>query len=248
MSRRPNDNRIFFPLGDSVCAGTTTRANGVSYALHTSESEEEYRAAVGSRLDLSQETGFGPLVTLRQTHSDIVTCIDSHNLQSHLADPLIEGDGLYTNLSGILIGVLTADCLPLFFTDQTGGFAGIVHAGRVGVEKGIHRILVESVQRNFGIQAKELIVFAGPHIGACCYEVGPDIAAIWDDEYIDERENRLHLDLAGRVFNELAAAGIPKKAMTGSGMCTRCSENPPFWSYRAGHRRERMLSFIGLRP
>jgi hypothetical protein len=245
MNVRSNKTWVAFDLGDHLFAGTTVRTEGAEYALHTAENDQEYRAAVRARLALSEKTGFPSLVTLRQTHSCLVLRVDGDNLSNYLADPLIEGDGLYTSLPGVLLGILTADCLPVFITDSEGSFAGIVHAGRAGVEKGIHLELARKVREDFGIAPFDLRVFVGPHIRACCYEVGPETAEGWSAKYVEEHEGRLYLKLERRVMDELADSGVPTEALRSCGYCTRCSEKPSFWSYRAGHRKERMLSFIG---
>jgi polyphenol oxidase len=118
-----------------------------------------------------------PLVTLRQIHSDLIYSIDS--LPAH---PLT-GDGLITRTPGIVLGILTADCLPVLLVDPKCRAVGIFHAGWRGTVKRIVEKGVGEMRRNFGSRSQELKAAVGPGIRACCYEVGPEVREQFESQF-----------------------------------------------------------------
>jgi hypothetical protein len=142
-----------------------------------------------------------PLITLRQIHSDIIHCVDSardganpdlrnpdlHNPDLHNPDlrnkePL-SGDGMITATPGIVLGIQTADCLPVILVDAKLRAVGVFHAGWRGtvlriVEKG-----VGEMQRCFGSRARDLKAAIGPGIQGCCYEVGEEVRTRFESQF-----------------------------------------------------------------
>jgi polyphenol oxidase len=110
-----------------------------------------------------------PLVTLRQIHSDII-----HSVDSPAASPLV-GDGLVTNTPGLLLGIQTADCLPIILVDPRHRAVGVFHAGWRGTLKRIVEKGVGEMLRRFGSQPRDLKAAIGPGIHGCCYDVGPEV-------------------------------------------------------------------------
>jgi polyphenol oxidase len=118
-----------------------------------------------------------PLVTLRQVHSDII-----HRV-SGIADPPLAGDGLITNTPGILVAVLAADCLPVILVDPKRRAVGVFHAGWRGTVKRIVEKGVGEMRRWFGSKASDLRAAIGPGIRGCCYQVGPEVRAIFESQF-----------------------------------------------------------------
>ena len=110
-----------------------------------------------------------PLVTLRQVHSDIV-----HTIDRPPEHPLA-GDGMITNSPGVLLGILTADCIPVILVDVGRRAVGIFHAGWRGTVKRIVQKGVGEMQRHFGSRAQDIRAAIGPGIHSCCYQVGPEV-------------------------------------------------------------------------
>jgi YfiH family protein len=111
-----------------------------------------------------------PLVTLRQFHSDVIYLA---------AEPTVnapKADALATRTPGLLLGVQTADCVPILLADTRQRVVAAIHAGWRGT---LARIAVKALGRmrmEFGTRPRDVVAALGPAIGRCCYEVGPEIA------------------------------------------------------------------------
>jgi polyphenol oxidase len=173
-----------------------------------------------------------PLATLRQIHS--ADCVEARGRQGVLG----EGDALLEDTPGNAVAVKTADCIPILLADDRTRAVAAVHAGWRGTVAGIAARAVEAMRARFGAHPADLRAAIGPGIGACCYEVGPEVAAQFG------REGRVRIDLAAENRRQLEEAGVPWIAV--AGMCTMC--NPEFHSFRRdGEAAGRMYSFAGLR-
>jgi YfiH family protein len=131
-----------------------------------------------------------PLVTLRQVHSDIVHVVEQPPARG---DAPLAGDGLLTRRQGILVGVRTADCLPVIVADTEHKAVGVFHAGWRGtlarlVEKGVGQMRVR-----FGSRPQRLRAALGPCIHACCYEVGAEVRDLYESQFA----------YAGELFREV---------------------------------------------
>jgi len=189
-----------------------------------------------------------PLAMLRQIHSDSLHVIAAAS--DNVAPPLPEGDGLLAGASGVLVGVRTADCLPLLLVDRRSRAVAAVHAGWRGSALAIAARAVEKLTREMGARPEDLEAVIGPGIGVCCYEVGEDVAGQFADTFdhaVAERDGRPHLDLAAVNRQQLQEAGVPEAQIHLSGMCTQCLAGQ-FYSYRReGDKAGRMLAVVGVR-
>jgi YfiH family protein len=118
-----------------------------------------------------------PLVTLRQIHSDVIREVDSPD-KSQLA-----GDGLITATPGLLLGIQTADCLPVILVDPKRRAVGVFHAGWRGTVKRIIEKGVGEMLRCFGSQARDIKAAIGPGIHGCCYEVGEEVRTEFESQF-----------------------------------------------------------------
>jgi YfiH family protein len=110
------------------------------------------------------------LVTLRQIHSDVI-----HVVTAPAADAP-KADALATRTPGLLLGVQTADCVPILLADTRQRAVAAIHAGWRGT---LARIVVKALGRmrmEFGTRPRDVAAALGPAIGRCCYEVGPEVA------------------------------------------------------------------------
>jgi YfiH family protein len=126
---------------------------------------KELRATDGSATKGSKTW---PTVPMHQIHSAII-----HRVE-HVPEKMLQGDGLITNVPGIVLTVRTADCVPVLIADAKKRAVGPFHAGWRGtlariVEKG-----VGEMRRQFGSDPADLVAAIGPCIHACCYEVSDD--------------------------------------------------------------------------
>ncbi len=134
------------------------------------------------------------LITLRQSHTPIVHVIqkgDAYtvNGKSYRAlatkddRAILRGDAMMTNLPGLLLGIQTADCIPILLTDKKTGAVAAFHAGwrptlaRI-VERGVGRMRLE-----YGTDPKNIIAAIGPGIGPCCYAVGEELRFEFESQF-----------------------------------------------------------------
>jgi YfiH family protein len=135
--------------------------------------------AVGLKSRGSRKAGtpFWPLITLRQIHSDIIRQVDA------IPEEPLSGDGMITATPGLLLGIQTADCLPVILVDAKRHVVGVFHAGWRGtvqrmVEKG-----VGEMHRLFSSRPRDLKAAIGPAIQGCCYEVGEEVRVKFESQF-----------------------------------------------------------------
>ncbi len=186
-----------------------------------------------------------PLLKLKQTHSAIVSDMES----TLAATEPVEADAAVTRLQGAVLGIQTADCVPILVADSEARAVAAIHAGWRGTAARIAESTVSRLFSDFGIDPKDLTVSIGPHIGVCCYEVGEEVVeAIGDPAAFERREEwpRAHLNLAQANRRQLLNAGLRDQQIEISSLCTQCREDL-FYSYRRdGKKAGRMLSVIGI--
>jgi polyphenol oxidase len=188
------------------------------------------------------------LVTLRQIHSDLVRSVSAGDITAEQR----EGDGLMTQESGVLLGIQTADCIPVLVADTRTRAVAAFHAGWRGtvariVEKGIARMGQE-----FGSKPEDLIASIGPGIGACCYTVGDEVRQKFGQEFsyagelFQQTERGLQLDLPEANRRQLITAGLRDEAVFPTQLCTGCATDR-FFSHRVEQGfTGRMMSVIGI--
>jgi YfiH family protein len=163
----------------------------------------------------------------------------------------MEGDAAITALTGKLLGVQTADCVPVLIAESQARAVAAIHAGWRGTAARIAELTVERLTTKFHVRAEELTAVIGPSVGVCCYEVGEDVVkTIADDEVFEQRVEWLkpHLNLAEANRRQLRNAGIPGNRILVSSLCTQC-RGDLFFSYRReGRKVGRLLSVIGIAP
>jgi polyphenol oxidase len=118
-----------------------------------------------------------PLVTLRQIHSDIVHSIDS------APETPLTGDGLITATPGLLLGIQTADCLPIILADPRRRAVGVFHAGWRGTLKRIVEKGVGEMLGRFRSHPRDLKAAIGPGIHGCCFEVGEEVQEQFESQF-----------------------------------------------------------------
>jgi YfiH family protein len=118
-----------------------------------------------------------PLVSVRQIHSDII-----HVVRSAQAGRLT-GDGLITNIPGIALAVMTADCLPVLLADKKNKVVGAFHAGWRGTVQRIAEKGLGIMRREFGTRPEDIFAAIGPGIQQCCYEVGQELKDQFESQF-----------------------------------------------------------------
>ena len=116
-------------------------------------------------------------MTARQVHSDLIHCV------SEIPREALAGDGLITQTPGLLLAILTADCLPVILVDTRRRAVGVFHAGWRGTVKRIVEKGVGEMQRCFGTRPGDLRVAIGPGVHGCCYAVGPEVRIQFESQF-----------------------------------------------------------------
>jgi len=187
-------------------------------------------------------------VIMRQLHSETI-----HRLAEAPAGKL-EGDGLITDVPGLLLVIRTADCLPVLLVDEKNQAVAAVHCGWRGTEKRILEKAVEAMSRAYGSERGAMLAALGPCIGLACYEVGPEVRKSFLDAGFPPavlteapgRPGKSLLDLRAANRWLLGEMGFKKYNILDAGSaCTHCE--PHLLSYRRnpGDSR-RMYNFIGF--
>ncbi|NTU52524.1 MAG: peptidoglycan editing factor PgeF [Chlorobiaceae bacterium] len=228
----------------------STRSGGVSVApqdslnlaWHTGDNPvhvlENYRQ-LGAYLEINPKN----IVTTGQVHgTEIAIVTGQGNLDGY--------DALITNVRGIFVGIMTADCYPILIHDHRTGASGAAHAGWQGTAGRIAEKTVKAMQEAFGTRPEDCLAWVGTGITAEYYEIGGDVAARFDGRYLKASpsgEGRQLLDLLAVNHDQLLEAGIPAEQVECSEFCSYRDE-ARFFSYRRDNGLTgRMLALIGLK-
>jgi len=195
------------------------------------------------------------LVCAHQVHGTNVAVRragDRHASQSTTADIIISND------PAVAITIQTADCMGLLMADRRTGAVAAAHAGWRGLAAGVPKVAVAALAREFGSRPADLVVAAGPSVGACCYEVGDDVRRRFDGEGYRElalarwfftraqpttlnpsmaglprepRAGRWYFDSGAAARDQLESAGVPRDQIFAADLCT-ASHPDTLCSYR----------------
>jgi polyphenol oxidase len=126
------------------------------------------------------------MVTLRQTHSDLAHLVDRSNFAPGHAGPL--GDALFTHEPGVLLAVQVADCIPILLADTGQRAVAAIHSGWRGTLERIAEKTLGRMRMEFGTRPEDVMAAIGPGIGACCYEVGEEVAEKFAAQFPQARD------------------------------------------------------------
>lgn len=241
---------------DAVPHGFAGCGGGVSIGVHAG-----LNVGLGSRDDpdaVRRNRGLardallpgGALVTVRQVHSPDVV-----RVTAPMADEARPAaDAMVTDRPGLLLGILTADCVPVLLADAEQGVVGAAHAGWKGAIAGVTDRTIAAMEE-LGARRDRMTCAIGPCIGRAAYEVGEDFAARFEADdaanarfFTAGRPGHRLFDIAAYVAARLAAAGIGHVEMLDE---DTYSQPDRFFSYRrACHRGEpdygRQISMIAV--
>lgn len=185
------------------------------------------------------------VVRMRQVHGDRIVRV--RGAEQEIGD----ADGMMTDVAGLALAVLTADCAPLLMMHPSQGVGAAVHAGWRGTVAGIAAGAVRAAESELGAGVAGWQVAMGPSISGCCYEVDAEIG-----EQLESRWGRLpeawsrigakgQLDLRQANRAILVACGVQPDMIFAIGPCTACAEDD-FFSHRAScGRAGRQVSYLG---
>lgn len=180
-----------------------------------------------------------------QIHSGDVTLVIQGG-----QNPYPKTDALITNKQGVYLVISVADCLPVMLYDPKNKAIGNIHSGWRGTAQHIVTNTINKMKSEFGTDTQSLIAFIGPGISCENFEVGGEVAEVFDEKYIKPHPTaaeKFLIDLKAIVKDELLASGIKE---TNIDLCKYCTftETDMLHSYRRDKEKSgRMFSVIGLR-
>lgn len=234
---RPN-----WPAPNHIKALSTTRTGGVSEApfaslnlgLHVGDDDSR---VVANRELVQKASGHPPVQWLNQTHSSRV--VEFSNVEA-----LLNADAITTQRPAATCAVMTADCLPVLFTNSRGNWVAAAHAGWRGLADGI---LINTV--NSYTETDPLMAWIGPAISQNCFEVGEEVRKAFIDLdsgnescFVQNERGRWQADLVALAKKQLENLCV---AVYLSQLCTYENEQQ-FYSYRRDGKTGRMASMIWI--
>lgn len=237
-----------------VVHGVTSRAGGMSEGtfstLNLSLSVGDDDAAVienRRRVAAAFDRDESSMITTRQVHGADAVLVDEIG---DLHDRPPRADVLVTGQPGVLLMQRFADCVPILLASERAPAVAVAHAGWRGTLAGAAASAVKTLVEGYGVAPRQLVAAIGPSIGACCYEVGDDVAGQFESfgpSVVQRQQPRPYLDLWEANRQVLIRSGVPATNIEVSAVCTRCQADT-YFSHRAmGFPAGRFGAVIGLR-
>jgi polyphenol oxidase len=194
------------------------------------------RNVSSNRLKVSRVIGFQPhrWVLCQQVHGVTSRRVDTLEIGRGGSDywsALPRTDCLFTNVRRVVLGVLTADCVPIVLA--VPGAVAVVHSGWRGTlaeapRKALRRLL------RLGGDASEVNVIIGPHLLSCCMQAGEEVAGMFrrrfGDVVVIKNGPRARIDMQQACISMLLEEGVEPSSIYGSDTCTACDDG--FFSFR----------------
>ncbi len=197
------------------------------------KNREEFFASLGFDASL--------VARAEQVHGDRIACAGSP-----LSFPFT--DSLLTQRTNLLLTISVADCVPVLIFDRKKKIAAAVHSGWKGTVKNIVGKTINLMRDELNSTPEDVVAYVGPSAGACCYEVGGEVARLFGTEFVKASVNpgKFKLDLKPAVASQLLESGVPEINIEVSERCTICDLG--FHSFRRdGESSGRMLAAIAIR-
>ena len=236
-----------WPAPATVRACVTTRTGGVSSAPFDSFN---LAAHVGDHL-LHVQQNRQRLMDMASMPAEPCWLNQVHGRQ--IADAAVasqkppDADACYAIQAGIVCSVLTADCLPVLFTDMAGSCVAAAHAGWRGLADGV----LETTVGKLPADPESILAWFGPAIGATAFEVGEDVRDVFVSRHAASEQafvaagqpSKWYADIYALATIHLASVGVT--AIYGGGFCT-FSDTERFYSFRRDGQTGRMATTIWL--
>ncbi|MEI9931422.1 MAG: peptidoglycan editing factor PgeF [Rhizomicrobium sp.] len=216
-------------------------SNGIFASLNCGPGSGDERAdVIENRRRVSDALTGIDLLTLYQIHSAKAVTVTAPWYMGE--GP--QADAMATNMPGLALGILTADCAPVLFADVEARVIGAAHAGWKGALGGVTDAAIEAMEE-LGAKRAHIAAAIGPCISQANYEVGPEFCERFRESDIDftrffvasEKPDHFRFDLEGFVAQRLSASGIARIERLSA--CTYAAEDDFFSFRRATHRHEK---------
>ena len=207
----------------------------------TSKNVEENLNRLCKSTNFSKESIF----FLHQNHGNNIKIIDSNNHD----ETLEPNDGSITNIPGITLATLHADCASLFLVDPVTKCIGLAHAGWKGTVNNIASEIVLKMTKNYGVSPKNIICCIGPSIKKCCFEIKDDVSPYFekiDKKLVTKKEDKMYADIPECNKINLLKAGLLNENIIVSDICTKCNCDL-LYSYRSqGKKHGNMMAMMQI--
>ena len=198
----------------------------------------------------------GRVMRVKQVHGNAVRVVSAADPASAVPDERPDGDAIVSNVPGLALAVMVADCVPILLVDRRGGAAAAIHAGWRGTCARVAPAAIVAMQREFGTQPEDLVAAIGPSVGPDEYEVGESLAEAFRDaghpaasldRWFRRDRPTPHLDLWCANRDQLLASGLPPAHIHLCGLST-VRHPEVFHSYRVDAGRAGRIAAIIVVP
>ncbi len=244
----------------------STRYGGVSEGVYASMNlsytrgdkkenvDENYKRIAGILKSSSDK-----IVCSSQTHTTNVRLVTERDCGKGIVHKLDYDnvDGLVTNIPGIVLCTLYADCVPLYFVDPKNRAIGLGHSGWRGTVGRMGEAMLLAMKNAFGTRTEDVIAAIGPSICQDCYEVDEDVADKFKHGFPEEwkfllkdgkASGKFQLNLWEANRRVLIKAGIRKNNISVTDVCTCCNSEVLFSHRASGGKRGNLGAFLTLIP
>ena len=252
----------YYDFGEGVAAFSSTRRGGYSQGNYGEFNINHYcgdepqviarnREALCQLLGISDER----LLMPHQVHLTEVVNIDEAflKLSADEQQQRLEGvDALMTDVSGVCIGVSTADCIPVLLYDPAHHAVCAIHAGWRGTVQRIVEVSVDRMTKAYGSEPQDMMAQIGPGISLDSFEVGDEVydafaKAGFEMPLISRHDAKWHIDLPLCNRLQLEALGVPSHQIAVASDCTFKQPETWFSARRLGIQSGRIFTGIMLK-
>lgn len=219
-------------------AGLTHRGGGVSPPPYRSLNLGRWVGDLPANVDTNEvrigtHLGLTGVARVRLEHGVRIVSVSEPGLHG-------PGDALLTRDPGLALSLTVADCVPVALA--AGATRVLAHCGWRSTATGLLEGCLRALGEASGLA--EAKAWIGPGIGACCYEVGPEVARRFPEAAIRRLGDRLHLDLEAAIRARLEGGGLAAAEVTSARECTACRSDLYFSHRRDGFPTGRMAAFF----
>ncbi len=187
----------------------------------------------------------GQITFQKQVHGDSIKFVESSGF-------IGESDAMITKFTGIGLAISSADCTPIFIYDNENKIIAAVHSGWRSTQKKILKKTLNNLSHHFNSKPEKLFCYIGPSISQKNYEVGSEVAVLFDTKYLlinrsDDNSNKIFLDVKQANIDMLLEFGIPNNQIEVSPLCS-FSEKDLLHSFRRdGNLSGRALGVLAMK-
>ena len=194
----------------------STAKNNVSYKLNDIDTSKNFEV-------LQEIFDVKKVNYTNQVHGDNIINLDFNESKDK------EADGLIISKANEILGVFTADCVPVIIYDPDKDVIATIHSGWKGTILDISKQAVNILKEKY--KCENINVVIGPAVGACCYQVSDELVHRFNEKYGESVSKGRMLDLKKVIRFQLHGM-VNKDKITDLGICTNCYEDLEFHSYR----------------